>query len=267
MKQLLVLITQMWLLCMLMPCSQTSAQSNAAGKGTSLARARELWELAIEAKGGRDYLYQVNSLVRSDAAGASVDFMVFPNKFFRWGDTRPSKLGLVIEMFNFERNFGYTIFASHPDGVQERDRLDEELRSRFLDPQLYYLLETRWFKPELLAAYKDKLNGEPVDVVEVRVSGYGKPFRFKIYLDEKTHLPIRIGALSDERNGEMFDWVELGEYKEKAGIKVPTMIKGKYTGGWNKVILEINPDYDPQVFEREPDPKAGPFQWRRKDKS
>jgi len=247
----------------MMPYLKAPAQSGS--EDSSLARAKELWEMAVDAKGGRDKLYQVRSLVRSDDVGASVDFMVFPDRFFRWADTRPAKLGLVIEMLNFERNFGYKTFGN-PLDLRRIDSLSPEQRSRLLDPQLYYLLETKWFKPELLKAFKEKFNGKQIDIVEVRVSGYGKSFRFKVYLDDRTHLPARIGALSDERNGEMFDWVDLGDYREIAGIKVPTAISGRGSS-WNKVILEINPEYNPEFFEREPDTKAGPFQWRRTDKT
>lgn len=259
MRSLLTFVAVSSLLWMT-PTLKIYAQSGSQRDDSSVARARELWELAIEAKGGREKLYQVWSLARSDDEGASVDFMVFPDRFFRWADTRPSKLGLIVEMFNFERNFGYTIFGDNPPDVRRKDHLNSAARSRLREPQLYYLLETKWFKPELLNAYRDKINGKPVDVVEVRVSGFGNPFRYKVFLDEKAHLPVRIGILSDERNGEMFDWVDLGDYRDNAGIKVPTAIGGQ--GAWNKVLLEINPDYNPQVFEREPDTKAGPFQWR-----
>src|SRR5262249_27112488 len=126
---------------------------------------------------------------------------------------------------------------------------------------LYYFLETQWFKPELLKAYKDNLNGKRVDVVEARFKGFGYPFRRRIFLDETTHLPVRIGALSDTSD-RMFNWVDLKEYHDIAGIKVPTLIKPK-DGKWSQNFIEINPDYNPQFFEQQPDMKVGAFQWRR----
>jgi hypothetical protein len=94
------------------------------------------------------------------------------------------------------------------------------------------------------------------------VSGFGSPFRHGIFLDEKTHLPIRIGVYSNERPGEMFTWVDLKDYREVAGIQVPTAISAK-NGRWGSLIIEINVDYDPKFFERMPDMNAGPYQWRK----
>ena len=227
------------------------------------SQAKELWELAIAAKGGREKLQQV----RAFAVGGddkSIDFMVFPDRFFRWADTRPSKFGLLVEMFNFEKNFGFTIWGDDPPDVRKHNYLNEELLSRFRKDQLYFFLETQWLKPELLKAYKDNLNGKRVDVVEARFKGFGYPFRWRIFLDEISHLPIRIGILSDTYEG-MFDWVDLGDYREIKGIKVPTLISPK-NGSWNRILLEINPDYQADFFDKQPDMKAGAFQWRKDGK-
>lgn len=168
-------------------------------------------------------------------------------------------------MFNFERNFGFTIWGDNPPDVRRKNSLDPELRSRFLTSHLYYFLETRWFKPELLKADEAKLNGKRVDVVEVKVSSYGTPFRYRVFLDEKTHLPMRIGILSNLRNDDMFDWVDLSGYREIGGVKVPTLFSPQ-SRIWNRILVEINPDYSPEFFERQPDMKAGAFQWRRDGK-
>jgi hypothetical protein len=132
------------------------------------------------------------------------------------------------------------------------------------EPQLYYLLETKWFKPQILRASKSKIGGKSVDLVEVFVTGYGTPFRYGVFLDEKTHLPVRIGTYANDRQDDMFSWVNLSEYREISGIKVPTAISSKLDPSWGRPRLEINPEYDPAVFERQPDMKAGPFQWRAK---
>jgi hypothetical protein len=245
-------------------CLSLKAQNRADQDDSSLARAKELWELAIAAKGGREKLHQVKALAESDSEGKFVDFMVFPDKYFSWADTRPSQIGLIVEILNFESNFDFTLLGDKPH-VRKGSPLSPELRSRLLNPQLYYFLETKWFKPQILRASKSKIGGKSVDLVEVFVTGYGTPFRYGVFLDEKTHLPVRIGIYSDDRQGdEMFWWVNLSEYREIAGIKVPTAISSEDNPRWGHPRLEINPDYDPAVFEREPDMKAGPFQWRAK---
>jgi hypothetical protein len=264
MRKQLILISLALPLLLLALDMKTSAQNNASREDSSLVRARELWELAIEAKGGRDKLHQVFSFVNGDENGSSVDFMAFPDKFFRWADTRPSKFGLIVELFNFERDFGFTIRGDNPLDVRRHNGVDPKLRSRLREPQLYYFLETQWFKPELLKAFKDDLNGKRVDVVEARFKGFGYPFRWRIFLDEKSHLPVRIGTLSDTYE-RMFEWVDLGDYRELAGIKVPTAISMQ-GGRWNRILVEVNPDFNPQFFEKQPDMKAGAFQWRRDGK-
>jgi len=229
----------------------------------SVTLANELWEMAIAAKGGRGKLYQVKSLAISHIGGGPVvDFMVFPDKFFRWADTRPSKIGLIVEMFNFEHNIDYTIIGDKSPKVHKNLGLNPELRSRLLRPQLTYLLETRWFKPEILRASKRTIRGKSLDLVDVLVKGYGPPHRFGIFLDEKTHLPVRIGLYSDRKKDDLIVPIDLGEYREVAGIKVPTAFSSE-GGSWGWAQVEINADYNPEVFEREPDIKAGQYQWRK----
>jgi HEAT repeat protein len=244
-------------------CLPIATYSQPNRQDDSLAHAKELWELAIAAKGGREKLHQINSFALYDPEGKDVDFMVFPDKYFSWNDTRPSKIGLIVEMFNFENGLDYTIFGDNPPDVR-RTKLNPESRSRLLNPQLYYLLETKYLMPQILRAYKSKISGKSVDVVEVFVTGYGSPWRYAVFLDEKTHLPVRFGIYSNTRQNDMFKWVNLSEYREISGIKVPTAIGSKSDPGWSHVRLEINPDYDPAIFERLPDMKAGPFQWRVK---
>jgi hypothetical protein len=258
MQQVLMLFAMLSLIIV-----STMAESQTNKTDSSLTLASDLWEMAIAAKGGRERLYQVKSLAISDTGSPPVvDFMVFPDKFFMWADTRPSKIGLIVEMFNFESNIGFTIFGDNPPDVRKKQGLNPELRSRLRNPQLYYFLETRWFKPEILRASKSNISGKSVDIVEVLVKGYGTPHRYGIFLDEKTHLPVRIGTYSDRRQDEMVAWVDLGEYREVAGIKVPTAISSK-GGRWDRVQIEINADYKPEAFEREPNMKAGPYQWRK----
>src|SRR5262245_61238644 len=243
--------------------SSMTAKSQTDKIDGSVTQATDLWEMVISAKGGREKLYRVKSLAISDTEGSPVvDFMVFPDKFFRWADTRPSKIGLIVEMFNFERDFGFTIFGDSTPKIHKHPRLNEGAHSRLDIPQMNYLLETQWFRPEILRASKSDIRGKSVDLVEVLDKGHGTPWRYGIFLDEKTHLPVRIGTYSNRRQDDMFTWVDLGEYREIAGIKVPTAISSE-GGRWDRVQVEINADYNQEVFEREPDMKAGPYQWRK----
>ncbi len=237
---------------------QTLAAGQISQDAVTIERAKQLWEMAIAAKGGRDKLDQVRSLMTSNKTGTTVDFMVFPDFYFSWFDASPSKFGLLVEMFNFKRDNGYVLLGGK---VFIDKTLDPKL-SRFLEPQLYYLLETRWFKPEILRASKATIGAKRVDQVEVMVEEAGTPFRCGVFLDEKTHLPLRIGFYSNS-SARMFKWVDLDEYQEVAGIKVPTRISGD-NGKWSPIAVEINVDYEPDFFNHNPDLKAGPYQWRKR---
>jgi len=72
----------------------------------SVERAKQLWELAIAAKGGREKLYQVKSLAITDSRSGypQVDLYVFPDKFFSWSDVRPTVFSFHASVINFEKN-------------------------------------------------------------------------------------------------------------------------------------------------------------------
>src|SRR5215510_7141169 len=122
----------LWVFCVLIVCMQSAAARQLESQDNTQAKAKELWELAIAAKGGRDKLDQVKSYSNRNESGSEVEFMVFPDRFFLWADTRPSKFGLLVELFNFERDSGFTIWGDDPPDVRKRRDLDPELRSRLL---------------------------------------------------------------------------------------------------------------------------------------
>src|SRR5258705_4079770 len=65
--------------------------------------AERIWELAIQAKGGRERLYSVNNMVIS-SFGKNIrleDFFIFPDRSWSWVDQRPSVFGLNMSMQNW----------------------------------------------------------------------------------------------------------------------------------------------------------------------
>jgi hypothetical protein len=224
-------------------------------------QAAKLWEAAVEAKGGRQRLHQVKSLAvfyEASKGRPSVELYEFPDKLWMWFDTRPSKFGLYVEALDYSKNLSYMILGG-PDGkIQKLDTMPN--KTSFLEkPQLIHLLESAYFKPELLSTYKTRLGFKPVDVVVVRMD----KFRAGVFLDAKTHLPLRIGYYFKEAGGELFKWYDLSGYREVEGIKLPSVIV-EDDRIKKEVRYEINPKYDPQVFERPPSVKGGPEQWRLK---
>jgi hypothetical protein len=237
------------------------AMDTQSKKEDSLDLARQLWEKAVEAKGGRDRLSGVENIAIIENfgnKGPSVEVCVFPDRYWFWEDRRPGKLGLGAGMKNFEQNAGYFV-VGHLPYETGGSKLSQEERSCFRNPQLLYFLETRWFKPQLVRGYRSKLGSKDVDVVEVKVD----EFRIGVYLDPKTHLPIRISYFLYDTGERVFDWYGLSDYREVKGIMMPHSIS--YNGGRSVPLqIEVNFDYDPAVFERAPSIDEGPFQWRPK---
>ena len=236
------------------------------GNETEKQQARAIWEKVVDAKGGRENLYQVKSFARLDTTRGekSSDLYVFPDRFFRYAATTHPEFGSIAQMFNFETKIGYTVWGAFtPPRVNKKDPIDEEARSYFRSA-FVYLLETKWLKAEPLRPIKGKIGRQEVDGVEVFLPGFYPTDRgtiYSVYLDATTHLPIRftdrmiaydaVSAPVDYRN-----------YKKINGVMIQTEVNSG--SGWSPCPVEINPDYDPKVFERVPDMNAGPYQWRKK---
>ncbi len=240
--------------------SFTATKEGLSNSKNSLERAKELWEAAITAKGGRDRLYAVNSLAISEDINKnnrlSSSLYVFPDKYWDWSDKRPYKFGLQVLVENHELGVGYFVVGHEPDNPS-KIKLSPEHRSKFDDVQLTLLLESKWFKPELLGASKNRIGPKQVDVVELKAGG----FKIGVFLDEKTHLPTQLIYYSNYKAGKILNRYELSDYREIAGILIPHSFNVGGSG-WGEVKVEINVKYNPRVFERPPDISAGPEQWR-----
>jgi len=236
-------------------------------------RAKELWELAIAAKGGREALYKVANIADiRKPDGSYVHFVVLPDKFFLFDDMRPSLFGVRIELYNYESGFGYRTFPRDTRKIYQDIRTDPDFKTikgrhvYLLYPQLYLLLETRWMQPKPLSASKAKVNGKSADRVDVLIEGYGDPQRYAVFLDEKTHLPVRIAMCRNVNTNEITDvccFSNLRGYTEIAGIKIPLESTGQRDSTWDRKQIEINAEYEPQFFDRLPDHNANGLQWRK----
>jgi hypothetical protein len=237
----------------------------------SLARASELWEMAVEAKGGRERLNQIDNLA---IIYGGVTFLVFPDKYFDWFDMRPSEFGLSTTILNFESGFGFETYPHNKRKVFSDVKNVPGftcMANRFLEEQIRHLLETKWLHPKPIRASTATVRGKSVDRVDVLVDWCGDPsrkvMRYAVFLDRETHLPVRIGMVYYPNKDDLLHWTDFRNYQEIGGIKVATQTSyGNPSHGqqkWNNVRLEINAEYDPKVFDREPDLNAGPFQWRK----
>jgi len=228
----------------------------------SLEEAKRLWELAVEAKGGRKRLRSVNSFAVIEAGTLNgvrnCDLYSLPDKFWRWVDLRPTVLGLSVDVVNRSLNRSYSTDHSHPDNPLTEELKPETGEEELATVQLTYFLETLWFKPNLVTSAKEFIGLKEFDVVEIKLRG----MPVKIFLDKNTHLPARVAYYSTY-NGRMFTWSDLSDYKSVNGILIPHK-KRDDSGPRIALKIEVNPQFDPKAFERPAKIEDGPEQWRLK---
>ncbi len=249
--------------------AQDGNRQEVSGNPVREQRARELWELAIAAKGGRERLYAVrNLLISIGKKHRTVKFAVFPDKFWQWADSRPSPLGLNITMYNIEKQLGYWDLG---DGKPPTPRQNWKVpHGNLLWQQIMYLMETQWVKPVPYDFGEETLHGRIYDVVFTRVEGD----KISYLLDKITHLPaaFRYHTLVDkkDRQGktiatvEVDDPIEFREYTEVNGIQMPSQVSWSETLPFMPLTYQINVEYDEQLFEQPPSVAAGPDAWRKK---
>ena len=225
--------------------------------------ARLLWEKAISAKGGRDQLHNVRSLVMSYEEtvrnflgivvhrGTVERLYVFPDKRWEWDDGLPPPFRLTVRSLDIEHDVRCYFYegASAPKCKRATDSPEaEESLTQF---QYLYLLETKWVKPIPFDVSVERIGLKKVNVVHTRFSDK----RINYWLDRKTHLPIRVALFYGTGDKPRLT-VDFSEYAPVAGIQMPQ----RQNRG--RISFEINPDYDNQIF-RSLSPPAGPKAWRR----
>jgi len=240
--------------------------------------AERLWELAITAKGGRERLHTVNNLQISTREKVwyglkrisyiAEDLYVFPGKYWQWNDQRGSVFGLSIQMYNQERDIDLW-YTDRGDGSGHLARPTDLVHGkapliRLYDVQLRYLMETKWVKPLPVSVQDAKVDGKSVRLVQTIVKGYPTKdktdeIRIGFALDQKTYLPVEIVYYHTALSGREFTGkVRLSDYVDVGGIKMPSKVNGL------KSSLQINVEYDEQIFVREPNVGAGIQQWKKK---
>src|SRR5437773_7035749 len=199
MKMLLTSLTVLMALLCAVTMRSAGAKNNAKVTRESKLEAEQLWELAIAAKGGRERLYAVRNLLvssgyryksksqRREVKTRFEDFYVFPDKAWRWSDERPAIWGVKVEMINHERGFEYITYPNDPTSPR-RLKIGLPEDNPNIDAQLFYLMETRWQRPQPISAESGKLNGKPVDIVHTAVNERKVDF----VLDRQTHLLMEV---------------------------------------------------------------------------
>jgi hypothetical protein len=239
------------------------ASATAAAQETERQRAQELWEQAVAAKGGRERLHAVTDILETYSDKTYVELDVFPDKRWYWSDDRPTPLGVSAEMINLGRDLSYDVheWDSGPPVNRGKHNASEW---PIVEMQLYYLLETRWVKPEPVKLYSGTIRHKSVDVIQTTVNGY---VRVDFHLDRKSHLPLEVAFPSDDsvgiRYGRGTYYATFSDYEDVNGIQMPRKV-GHLDKPKISDSVRVNVEYDPDIFERPPTIEAGPDAWKEK---
>lgn len=233
-------------------------------------RAVRVWEQAIAAKGGRNRLHAVRNMVISSHGEYKAyllrenrfrreEIYVFPDKYWAWDDYRPDVFGLRVSMYNLETNMKYVISDGEPNcPLEPITNKEREVQRKILERiQLIHLLETQWVKPNLVKASVGNVGGRLVDIVQAEIGGR----RVDFAIDRETHLPIRVSFYSLDRGETYVDNVDLSDYVEVEGIKMPRVVKPE-GGTGERSSYQFNVEYNEEIFKKPPSLEAGPEVWR-----
>lgn len=229
-------------------------------------QAKLLWEQVIAAKGGREALYRVDSMVMSyqettrNFLGVAVHrgivetLYVFPDRSWSWDDGLTSPFHLTVGWLDLERNRRCTIYAgtSAPVcGPAKQGNLNEGISQ----VQYLYLMETRWVKPLPLSVTNGSIGLKKVDVLHTGFENKNIDY----FLNRKTHLPLRVAVFYHGSDRATLI-IDLSDYVTVSGIQMPG--KQKKT----PINFQINPPYDAGIFTRPPSVSAGPHAWQQVSK-
>ena len=203
--------------------------------------AQKLWDEAIAAKGGRERLHEVSSLLiwyeetTRNLLGMVVhrghveSLYVFPGKLWTWDDGLPEPFRLTVRVLDLDRNFSCTVtvdskspFCGNAGKIGSREGIDQA--------QYLYLMESKWIRPTPVSVRKDRIGFKPVDVLETQLDDK----RILYFLNRKTHLPQRVAVFHGNSKRARLN-LDFSEYVSVGGIQMP----GKQESG--RINFMLNP--------------------------
>jgi hypothetical protein len=232
--------------------------------------AQRLWEQMISAKGGRERLRNVHTVLQRHLTRyRSLTFKDgkvrwdmlcgLPDRFWEWSDFR--LFGFNLDVWNFEEDVHYfrRYHRGPPAGVltymdTAADNGRELVFRRRI--QLVYLNETEWFKPKPIGVLKGKGIPRGVDAIQTMADGA----RVDFYLNRRTHLP---SAIIDYHQGEDRNDPSgghryvLSRYELVDGVRTPTVVDGG-----RPFEIVFNPAYREDTFTTAPFEEEGPEGWK-----
>ncbi len=246
------------------------AQKPVAAADATKKEAERIWELAVEAEGGRQQMNTIQNLVvssKGQTSSAKIEsFYVFPNKSWQLLDFRPSVLGLVMKMYNWETNKKYLLPRGNAPELKsieqtDADKLKDASGNVAWSGLSVYLLESKWWKPIPKSVMSGKFNGQKVDTVQTDLNGKRVDFSF----DQKTHLPVKIDFYNFSKISQTtnIDSVEVSKFSEINKLKMPTTLKESDGNKYN-LTYQFNVEYNEDIFTKPPPFEAGAEAWKVK---
>lgn len=220
---------------------------------TETREVKRAWESLIRAKGGREKLYSITNMVTE--YGQMTTVYGFPDSEWNFHYQLDGKTPSLI-VGDGEKSVAY---SCGPAGLVSVVHYDWKGKLAF--DHLLYLLETKWFKPELVRVTRIKDGKKQIDVIETTIGGQRVDFVYEA--EELMVSEVRLYSL----DGRLLDRTGFSDYGEINGIKIPR----KITLGWKNermseplpITILLNVDYDPAIFTR-PAKATTPDAWKRK---
>jgi hypothetical protein len=215
---------------------------------------QEIWEQAVQAKGGRDRLHGVRSLAvymkpaEVNLAGPATNWLcVFPDRYFEFQGRANGGARAIVVDGTADRA------ATDATGIPRNARhLTAYEHDRLALNQLVFLLESAWLQPQPVEVRHN--------VLVVQAAGRA----YKLFLNG-AGLPERILSLPkpSEKPKTLYNY-RLQRYREFQGVMLPSRVVwvGRLSEFTWDVDYEIDARYNPKLFERMPDLANGPEPWR-----
>lgn len=256
----------------------------------NVEQAKELWEKVIKAKGGRENLYAIKTLVVSTNPSNSKDpkeitnskyeeLFVLPDRWWWWLDERP-EFSLDIWQYDFGKEIVYEVrdvfeqikvrtrnVSELPASFDKKVRLisDERfnyVKQKYSEHILLYLMETKSFKPNIVGMRYAELDGQESIVIEIRKDN----LKIEYFIDPKTYLPKKWKKsiwFDYKKAFGVEDEIWFEDYVEINGVKFPQVIRrGEKTE--MKTTYQVNVKYDENLFSKPPNLKNGSDGWKSK---
>jgi len=248
-----------------------------SGDAADIERAQQLWEQLIMAKGGRERLRNVRTMVQSERTRVMtgdehwVRAYVFPDRVWQWADMSSTVLGMELSVYNLSTGRGYSVRPNTGPPTETTGPKSMQAGRHFLhEAQLIYLNETAWLHPDVkgLLVVHEAAEVQDSDAIETLVNGE----RVDFYLDRTTHLPVQITVhhhldfpVKDARAGIRIHL--LSDYRNVGGIQVPhceILATPMRIMGTIRFDTQLNVPIRDDLFTSPPSLEDGPDGWKPK---